>query len=199
MFFLLAMSRREIWWRNLMLALSMVVFGLWHRASLLFLLWGCYHGVLLVLHRQLQQLQRKLDWNPPAVLWTPLSWLVTIPLISLGWILFRANSLPQATQMLSAALSPASYVSHSLSGSLYVLVVALAAGYAAVLLVNDVLAGHSAEPGAAPERPKSAIIAALARSCWYWVPPLYGLALIVVLIVTHGQDAGAAQFMYRRF
>ena len=47
----LATVRREVWWRNLALVISMVVFGLWHKASVLFLLWGCYHGVLLVLHR----------------------------------------------------------------------------------------------------------------------------------------------------
>jgi alginate O-acetyltransferase complex protein AlgI len=195
----LAMMRREIWWRNLTLVLSMVLFGLWHKATVLFLLWGCYHGVLLVSHRQLQQLQGKSGWHPPTVLWTPLSWLATTTLISLGWILFRANSLPQAVQMLSAAFSPASYFSRFLSGSLYLLVFALAAGYTTVLLVNEVLDRHSVKPGAAPAPSRSPIIAAIARNRWYWIPPLYGLALVVVLIVTHTRDAGAAQFMYRRF
>jgi hypothetical protein len=66
----LAMIRREVWWRNLALVVSMVLFGLWHRASVLFLVWGCYHGVLLVLHRQVQQAGRTFDWDPPAF-WTP--------------------------------------------------------------------------------------------------------------------------------
>jgi alginate O-acetyltransferase complex protein AlgI len=35
-FFPLATLRREAWWRNLALALSMVMFGLWHKAALLF-------------------------------------------------------------------------------------------------------------------------------------------------------------------
>ncbi|HEY1482341.1 MAG TPA: hypothetical protein VGF19_06455, partial [Candidatus Acidoferrum sp.] len=95
----LAMMRREVWWRNLALVISMVLFGLWHRASVLFLVWGCYHGVLLVLHRQVQQAVRTFDWDPPAF-WTPLSWIATMALINLGWIFFRANSLPQARQML---------------------------------------------------------------------------------------------------
>lgn len=198
-FFPLAPLRREMWWRNLMLALSMVLFGLWHKATLLFLLWGCYHGVLLVLHRQVQQVQRRFDRNPPTILWTPLAWLATITSISLGWILFRANSLPQARQMLAAAFSPASYLSHVLSGSLYLLVFALAAGYATVLLLHDALDRHSVEPATAPVSSRPSVFAALARHRWYWIPPLYGLTLIVVLIVTHGQDAGAAQFMYRRF
>jgi len=80
----LAVWRRGVWWRNLALVISMVAFGLWHKASLLFLLWGSYHGVLLVLHRQVQELQRRFSWEPPAKLWTPLSWIATIALISLG-------------------------------------------------------------------------------------------------------------------
>src|SRR5208283_3607139 len=78
----LAVLRREMWWRNLALIVSMVLFGLWHKASVLFLLWGCYNGVLLVLHRQVQQLQRRFDWTPPAGLWTPISWITTMSVIS---------------------------------------------------------------------------------------------------------------------
>ena len=193
----LAMLRRGTWWRNLVLVLSMVLFGLWHKATALFLLWGCYHGALLVLHRQFQQLQRRLGWNPPSVLWTPLSWLATIMFINLGWVLFRANSMPQAGQMLSAAISPASYLSRFLSGSLYLLVFALASGYAAALLVIDMLDRYSAESEVAHAR--STMVAAIARNRWYWLPPLYGLTLLVVSIVTHTQGAGAAPFMYRRF
>ena len=198
LFFPLAVMRREMWWRNLVLALSMIVFGLWHKATILFLLWGCYHGVLLVLHRQIQQVERKLDWNPPLIFWTPLSWLVTMCLISLGWILFRANALAQAKQMFRSALSPGVYSTHFLSGSLYLLVLALGGGYAMILLINDALDKYSAEP-VTDSRNLYPIVSALARYRWYWIPPLYGLALFVVLIVTHTQDAGAAQFMYRQF
>jgi alginate O-acetyltransferase complex protein AlgI len=198
-FLLLAMLRRELWWRNLVLVFSMILFGVWHKATVLFFLWGCYHGVLLVVYRQFQHVRGKLGWEPATAFWTPLSWLATITLISLGWILFRANSLPQAVQMLSAAFSPASYVSHVLSGSLYLLVLVLAAGYAAVLLVSDALDRCSEEPGNEPAQSRSAIIAAIARNRWYWIPPLYGLALLLVLIVTHTQNAGVGQFMYRRF
>ena len=195
----LAMLRRDLWWRNLTLVISMVLFGLWHRATVLFLLWGCYHGVLLVMHRQLQQFRAKLDQAPPAAVWTTLSWFVTNLLISVGWILFRANSLPQAMRMLSAVLSPASYLSHFLSGSLYLLIFALAAGYAAVLSANELLDRYSAEIETAPAHSGSAIVAGIARNRWYWIPPLYGLTLLLVSIVTHTQDAGVGQFMYRRF
>jgi alginate O-acetyltransferase complex protein AlgI len=193
----LAVVRREVWWRNLVVVVSMVLFGLWHKASVLFLLWGCYHGVLLVLHRQVQQLERRFDWTPPATLWKFVSWLTTISLVSLGWIFFRANSLIEARQMLAAVFSPAAYSSHFLSGSLYVLVAAMAIGYAAVLLVIDTLKPYSAEPEAGGIR--SGLLLLMARNRWFWISPLYVLALLIVAIVTHTRSTDAAQFMYRNF
>jgi alginate O-acetyltransferase complex protein AlgI len=202
-FLSLAVLRRELWWRNLALVVSMILFGLWHKATVLFVLWGCYHGILLVLHRQVQQLQRKVeekfDWTPPARLWNPVSWVITIALVSLGWIFFRAKSLVEARQMLSAVLSPPSYSSHFLSGSFYALVLALAAGYVIVLLVIEVLDRYAPEEEAIQAHSGSGMIALLARNRWFWVPPLYLLALLLVLIVTHTRGADAAQFMYRNF
>ncbi len=193
----LAVLRREVWWRNLALLVSMVLFGVWHQASVLFLLWGSYQGVLLVLHRQVQQLARKLNWDPPANLWTPISWVATVALVNLGWIFFRANSWPQARQMLSAVLSPVSYQSHFLSESLYLMVAALALGYGIALLVIDALDRCPVEEEASETG--TGTIALLARWRGYWLPPLYAIALLFLLIVTLTQGASTAQFMYRRF
>jgi alginate O-acetyltransferase complex protein AlgI len=195
----LAVLRREVWWRNLSLVIAMILFGLWHKATLLFLLWGCYHGVLLVIHRQLQQVQRKFNWTTESAIWTPISWTTTVALVSLGWVFFRANSLLQARQMLFAVVSPAIYSSRYLNGSLYGLVATLAAGYAIVLLTIDALDGSSksVENGGCPGTP--GIIAAIARYRRLWVPPVYALALLLVVIVTHTRGADAAQFMYRNF
>ena len=194
-FFPLATWRREIWWRNFALVISMVVFGLWHKGTVLFLIWGCYHGVLLVLHRQLQQMERRFNWESPAI-WTPLSWVVTLSLISLGWIFFRAGSLAQAGTMFAAVVSPATYATHVLSSSLYFLVAALAAAYAIVVVTGRQLDRYAADPGA----PKTGMFAFLARWRWYWIPSLYALALIFVLMITLSQqNGGAAQLMYRRF
>lgn len=195
----LAMVRREAWWRNLSLVISMVLFGLWHKASVLFVLWGCYHGVILVLHRQIQQLQRRFGWTPPTVPWTAISWIVTITFVSLGWIFFRANTLVEARQMLSAAASPAGYLSHSLSGSLYILVMTLASGYAVVLLMIEALESYSVESRISTPPSSSGIIDLMARNRWFWIPPLYLLALLVVLVVTHTPGVEPAQLMYRNF
>jgi alginate O-acetyltransferase complex protein AlgI len=164
-FFPVATLRRETWWRYLALAFSMIVFGLWHKATLLFLIWGGYHGVLLVSHRLLQQLERRFNWQPPKI-WTPLSWLATATLISLGWIFFRANSLTQAGQLLAAVASPVSYASHYLSSSLYLLIGVLAAGYAVVLLISDALDRLTVPSDAS----RSGMMALIARSRWFWLP-----------------------------
>jgi alginate O-acetyltransferase complex protein AlgI len=195
----LAMLRREVWWRNLALVIAMSLFGLWHKASLLFLLWGCYHGVLLVSHRLVQQVERRFNWEPPPKLWTAISWITTMALINLGWIFFRANSLPQARQMWLAVLSPASYDSHFLSVSLYLLVGAVAAGYAIVVFVTDTLERHSNAAETSEAASDGGIVGFMARSRWFWIPPLYALALIFLLIVTLTRGASTAQFMYNKF
>ncbi len=198
-FLWLIVLRRDGWWRNSVFVISMVLFGLWHKATLLFLLWGLYHGVLLVLHRQVEAAQRKFDWSPPSALWTPISWFVTICLISLGWIFFRANSLVDARQMFSAILSVNRYSAHTLSGSLYFLVAAVAIGYAIVVSVATATSRYLADPNSARAGVQSGIIGALARNRRYWVPPLYVLALLVVVAATPTHGANAAQLMYRNF
>lgn len=198
-FFPLATMRREIWWRNLVLLFSMIVFGVWHNATWLFVIWGCYHGVLLVGHRLLQQLPRKFDWNPSPALWTPLSWTATIALISLGWIFFRANSLAKAGQMLSAVLIPTSYLTHSLSGSLYLMVAVLGLGYMLVLMMVDALDRCATAAEVDESHAGSGVMVFLARKRWIWVPPLYALTLLLLLAVTLTQAPATSQFMYRAF
>jgi len=193
----LAVLHRQVWWRNLSLGIAMVIFGLWHEATVLLLLWGAYHGVILVLQRQIQQIERKFDWNPPAKLWIVFSWLATVVLISLGWIFFRSNSLAQARQKWVAVFTPGAYASHLLSGSLYLLVAGLAIGYSLVSRLRDALAPIKSEDSIILRESNWA--AALARWRWYWLPPLYAVALLFLLIVTFSNRPSAAQFMYRKF
>ena len=187
----LAVMRREIWWRNAMLVVAMVAFGVWHKASLLFVIWGCYHGVLLLSHRLIQRLRDRFDWDLSAPIWTPLSWAATISLVSLGWIFFRANSLAQARGMLTAVFSPGSYTSTNLGSSFYVLVPLLAVGYALVLLTADALERCASEGASAGAR--------IARNRWYWLPAAYMTLILVALFVTLSQNGEAAQLMYSGF
>ncbi len=76
---------------------------------------------------------------------------------------------------------------------------ALAAGYAIVVFVSDILEPYSSEAQTSEPAPNAGILGFMARSRWFWIPPLYALALIFLLIVTLTRGASTAQFMYNKF
>lgn len=90
--------------RNLML--TMALGGLWHGANWTFLLWGVFHGTILIVYRLIakQRSDESESATRPAV--GSLAWLVRVVvmfhLVCLGWLLFRVESLTQAGTMLAA-------------------------------------------------------------------------------------------------
>jgi len=69
------------------------VTGLWHGASWNFVIWGLFHGVLLVLERFGFDKQLNKAWKPFQHAYTLLAVIV-------GWVLFRAETLGDATTYL---------------------------------------------------------------------------------------------------
>jgi alginate O-acetyltransferase complex protein AlgI len=194
----LVVLRREDWWRKFCLLIAMVLFGIWHKAAILFVLFGCYHGVLLILHRHVQQTERRFNWEPPAKAWAVLSWIVTMALVNLGWIWFRANSLVEARQMFEALVSPRSYGTHMLNGSLYLLVASLAAIYAIVLSVNDWVDRYAAGMAVGPIS-SAELATVLIRDRWIWIGPMWAIACVLVSLLIPHQSRGTNVFMYRMF
>ena len=84
--------------RNLML--TMLLGGLWHGAAWTFVVWGGYHGALLVGERALG-LGRGADAPRGAV--RAVRVVATFTLVCLGWILFRAGSFAVAGEVAGAA------------------------------------------------------------------------------------------------
>ena len=84
--------------QNLNLMLTMAFGGLWHGASWNFMLWGIFHGLLLILHKAWLHLtaptpiERLRDTLPYRALAT----LLTFGAVCLGWVIFRAASMAQA-------------------------------------------------------------------------------------------------------
>jgi alginate O-acetyltransferase complex protein AlgI len=90
------------------LLLTMLLCGLWHGASWNFVLWGGIHGLSLASHRIWK------NWNPLRSFqalpvfrfgWTIFSHLLTLGIILVGWVFFRAQSLPLTVQYLSRMLT----------------------------------------------------------------------------------------------
>ncbi len=86
--------------RNLFnLLLVFTVSGLWHGANLTFLVWGAFHGVLLIAGLWLGR--RRFAVRSPGLL-GGLRALVIFHVVLLGWVFFRAASLRDAMQILQS-------------------------------------------------------------------------------------------------
>jgi len=194
----LAMLSRQDWWRKFCLLIAMVLFGIWHNATILFALFGVYHGVLLILHRQAQQIERRFDWRPSFKGWSVFSWMLTMALVNLGWIFFRAGSLAQAGQMFSALLAPVGYVHPLLHRSLYLLIAVIGLGYAATLTALDALDTY-AERLQTSANAASSVAAIALRDRWAWLAPVWACACVLVLTLLPHQSRAANVFMYRFF
>ena len=69
--------------------------GLWHGAGLTFVVWGLYHGLLLIIERVADT---QLRWRPSG----PLGIAASFVLVTIGWVFFRAPSLAAAGHYLAA-------------------------------------------------------------------------------------------------
>ena len=90
-------SRGSRWYvyRNLMI--TMLLGGLWHGANWTFVLWGAYHGLLLCLFRG-QPFREQSGEGVIRRLWQHAS---TLALVFGGWVIFRASSLSDASEIIA--------------------------------------------------------------------------------------------------
>ena len=114
------------------LAATMFLSGLWHGAAWNFVLWGLFHGALLLLHHQLRSRRALVAARErfPRVLELA-SWAWTLHVVILGWLLFRVEHLQDVGILLAA-------IGRALAGS-----EALAAGQLALILGFYALLGSS--------------------------------------------------------
>lgn len=97
LYFPLGGSRRStvITYRNLLLVF--LLSGLWHGAAWTFILWGIFHGIFLIFDR--------LFWlRVSRAIPAPVNMLITFTIILFGWVLFRAESLPEALYFMGILL-----------------------------------------------------------------------------------------------
>ena len=90
--------------RNLML--TMLLGGLWHGAGWTFIVWGFYHGLLLIAYRLFEF--RQSDQPRSAMhhaIGKGVRMVFFFHLICISWLLFRAESMTQVWQMLGAMLT----------------------------------------------------------------------------------------------
>jgi len=193
----LAMLRRGTYWKNSALFISMLAFGLWHKVAWTFVLWGAYHGLLLVAHRVWQ---KQAGWVGNALSRGGglIPWLVTFLSINLGWVLFRARDLIQARAMLRAVFSPRAYAGSRLPHIYYVMVGLFVIGYFAVTAGNAGLDWVSERYGFSGNTVSKSFLAMLMTERWVWVGPLMAVLALYVSAMLK-VPASTAPTMYRVF
>ena len=79
----------------------MVLGGLWHGAAWTFVLWGVYHGVLLIAYRgRRTRAAPCIGWiRGHGVVARITSWAVMFHFTCFGWLIFRARSAGQLGDM----------------------------------------------------------------------------------------------------
>lgn len=82
------------WVMNILLTFS--ISGLWHGASLTFIIWGFLHGLLLVAENFIS---RVISFTK-RISWTGL--IITFLSVNIIWVFFRADSLEQSLSILSS-------------------------------------------------------------------------------------------------
>jgi alginate O-acetyltransferase complex protein AlgI len=86
-------------YRNLLVVFVLV--GFWHGANWTFLIWGLYHGALLVIERGFA------IGDSPTSRWASLARrALTLLLVVVGWVFFRSTTLAQALNILGHMLVP---------------------------------------------------------------------------------------------
>ena len=100
------------WAFNIMVVF--VVSGLWHGASWGFVLWGALHGLYLLIGRISRPAKdkalNKLHINPQNKLIGFAAGLITFALVCFAWILFRANSMREATIIIRSLFTFSDYI-----------------------------------------------------------------------------------------
>jgi D-alanyl-lipoteichoic acid acyltransferase DltB (MBOAT superfamily) len=89
--------------RNLMI--TMALGGLWHGARYNFLIWGCYHGVLLVLQHMFRR-RSDVPAKRSNRLVSTLQILGMFHLVLFGWLLFRVENMSQFERLMAGLLGP---------------------------------------------------------------------------------------------
>jgi len=96
-------SRGSKWLNYRNLVITMTLGGLWHGAAMHFLVWGVYHGVLLLLHKEFQTVAKASVWLSQALAskgGRVFAMVLTFHAVCIGWVLFRAETMTCAATML---------------------------------------------------------------------------------------------------
>jgi D-alanyl-lipoteichoic acid acyltransferase DltB (MBOAT superfamily) len=80
------------------LFLTMLLGGLWHGAGWTFIIWGALHGIFLAVQRVWSGLSPRLGVTLPR----PVGWLITMLVVIVAWVYFKAPDVATAHSVLGS-------------------------------------------------------------------------------------------------
>jgi len=117
------------------LYLTWAMMGLWHGANWTFILWGIYHSIIIFLYRILLPVIKLL--NIKIRIYGGI--LVTLLLMMLAWIPFRADSLENTFAMWSKVVNLSEYFSMSMRENTYLVAALMTIGMLMTYWVKEKL------------------------------------------------------------
>ncbi len=103
-------SRGGAWKTMRNVFLTMVLGGLWHGAAWHYVIWGAFHGAILVVTKEWQDLVARVSWLArirPHPVWHWGGVVTTWFLLFMAGILFRSDNMPHAVTMAAKLFIPA--------------------------------------------------------------------------------------------
>lgn len=97
---LLSKDKNKSLFTNFNLFTTMLLGGLWHGASLRFIVWGALHGIALAVHKMFMELFPRAKGKEPSFVWKIVSIFITFHFVTFCWIFFRATSFDAALNVI---------------------------------------------------------------------------------------------------
>ncbi|MBZ8182074.1 MBOAT family O-acyltransferase [Oscillatoria salina] len=163
-------------YRNL--GITMLLGGLWHGAAWNFVIWGAYHGLILIIYRMVSREREHLDpwggkYSYPSIL---AKMLLMFILANIGWVIFRCTSLEQMGYILThIGLSWSENTADFLTNFLWLTVPLL------IVQIHQYFTGD--------------LLALIKLNLWLRVP-IYSLFLVSILLYGYRESV---EFIYFQF
>ncbi len=103
--------------RTRALFLTWAIMGLWHGANWTFVFWGVYHAVCVFVFRATKGARVRL--GPRLRRWG--GWAITLPIMMLSWIPFRARDLGHTFALYAKLFQPGGYVRLGMRENIYLI------------------------------------------------------------------------------
>jgi D-alanyl-lipoteichoic acid acyltransferase DltB (MBOAT superfamily) len=119
------------------LFLTWAIMGLWHGANWTFVFWGVFHATVIFCERKLKPLRDRFPFFQVNVV----GWAITLPLVMLSWIPFRAKSLDYTFMMLNKLASFKNYTFYTMRENSYIVTAVITllflSNYLAMIFLED--------------------------------------------------------------